>query len=452
MSISSNSVALSNLRSKVNKAYKGKVSSGAKMRRSPTTRISTGSLALDLAAGVEPGGSGGLPIGQITMFLGERSSGKTTVTLKVIANAQRMCSRCYRLAVDVKPVRLLDAEGNPVKNEDGDEIWYLTGKCDCYTKALWAPRAPEAFKTKEEEKVWNQYLAELKANSFDSFNIVYLDVENALDLQWAAWNGVFLETMEHIIPGYGEQGIDLADEFVKSGVVDLLVIDSIAALVPSKEIEESSEDWQQGLQARLVNKMVRKVVGSSSTVRANNDKFVTQIWINQFREKIGAQPGAGKTRPGGKGQGFATSVEFEFWKSDPEEEVVHQTASLAAADQMKQVTRVRINFKNVKNKTAKAEMKGSFKMSVIDRGELKASSVIEQEYILKLAMSLGLVTKISSAKYTFRGREFTSQSAINAMIVGSPEVLAWTKATILDTMAGHRLIPTEAQETGENAE
>lgn len=429
--------ALAALRNKVNKAYSGSVSSSASNRKNSAYRISSGSLALDFGCGVEPGGSGGLPVGRISMFLGEKSSGKTTVALKIIAQAQRLCSHCYRPAADWKAVPAIDASGQPLLTEDGEPVMVAEGRCDCYKKGLWRPKKPEMEK-KAEQEAWAARLLELTENSYEPYQVVYLDVEDALDIGWAAQNGVNLDLMEHIVPGYAEQAIDLAAEYVKSGVVDLLIIDSIAAMVPMKELESSAEDWQQGLQARLTNKMVRELVGSAATSRTTHQKFLTQIWINQFREKIGAMVGAGKTTPGGKGQRFATSIEIEFFTSDAEEEVIQQTTALAKDDQMKRITEKRINFTVIKNKTGPDRIKGSFRMAVVDRDLIKAGDIMEQEYLLKLAMSLGLVEKKGPTKYIFRGKEFTSQSAVNQLLCSNPGVMAWTKAQILDIMAGHK--------------
>lgn len=435
--ISAKDLGLEALRAKVNKAYGGGVSSAASARQMGSFRISTGSVALDLALGVETGGRGGIPVGQIAMFLGEKSSGKTTAALKCIASAQRSCARCYRPANGLQLSAATDSEGNAILRDDGKPRMILSGSCDCYAKGLWKPRSPTSFENKKAEAEWQAVLAGYTANSYLTVVVAYFDIENALDLGWAAQNGVFLDVMEHTRTGNAEEAIDIADEFIKSGVVDLLIIDSIAAMVPQTEIDASVEDWQQGLQARLVNKMVRKLVGNAATVSAQLGKYVTQIWINQYRDKIGAMAGAGKTTPGGKGQRFATSVEVEFWTSDKVEEVMPGFSELAKDDQVKHVTSKRVNFTVVKNKTAADGVKGSFKLAVKNDGEVKAGDVMEYEYVFKLAMQLGLIQK-TGIKYTFRGKDFTSQSAVNALMIGNPSVWEWTKAQILDSLAGNK--------------
>ena len=439
----SKGAALAALRAKVNSAYDGEVSQPATGRKNPDLRLSTTSIALDFALGVEPGGSGGIPVGQVSMFLGEKSSGKTTAALKVIGHAQRLCARCYRPATNLTLEKLFDEDGAPVLNSSEEPMHYLSGKCDCHKVGLWRPKKPE-MKTKKDEEAWAATQAALNENSFEAVCVVYMDVEHALDLGWAKQNGVILEVLEHVVPGTAERSIDLADEYVRSGIVDILVLDSIAAMVPQKEIETSAEEWQQGLQARLVNKMVRKIIGSASSVRTTHRKFVTQIWINQYRDKIGGGPfGGGKTTPGGKGQRFATSVEVEFFTSDAEEEIVSDFSAMGKDDQVKHVVRRRVNFAVVKNKTAPAGIKGSFRMATADVAEIKAGDILEQEYMFKLAVALGLVEKKGPTKYVFRGKEFVSQSAVNQLLVSNPSVWAATRVQVLDILAGHKK-PKEA--------
>lgn len=424
---------LSALRSKVNTAYKGEIAAPASSRTIHNPRVTTGSIALDYAMGVEPGGIAGLPLGRVTMFLGQRSSGKTTSALKVVANAQRLCSRCYRLAHDVRVAKILTAAGAHALDDNGRELHELQAECDCYAKGLWKPATPK-FAKKSEETAWQEQLAEYTINSYESFSVAYFDVEDALDLDWARRNGVILEVLEHLVPSSAEQCIDVGDEYLKSGAIDLLVLDSIAAMVPMAEKEASTEDWQQGLQARLVNKMVRKFVGDAAEVKMRDGKLVTQLWINQYREKIGM---GGKTTPGGKGQNFATSVEVEFFSSDFKEEFDIGFLSQSKTDQVKVATEVRTNFNVVKNKTAKPKIKGSYRMALRDDGVIKASDVLEQEYMFKLASHYELIEKKGN-KYIFRGREFTTQSAINALIVSEPAVAEWTRREVLERLAGYK--------------
>ena len=427
---------LAALRSKVNKAYQSHVSGAGSHRE--WIRISTGSLALDYAYGLNSDGTGGPAVGVVHGLVAWESNGKTTVALKMIAAWQRHCARCHKPAKNVHEVQVLQPDGKPFLDEDGHEQWMLAGDCDCYTAGRWSGPQEPAYKgkvseRKEQKAAYEQLLSDLKVNSFEPMVCVYVDQENALDLIWAQKQGVFLRSMEHIIPGYAEQTIDIVDEYIRSGAVDLLVVDSIAAMVPMTEIEESSEDWQRGLQARLINKAVRKWVGSSAMIATQfeDPRPVTQVWIQQWRNTMNSFGGS-KVMPGGNGQRFALSTLMEFYISDRDTEKVKQFSALAEKDRAEVTYSARINVQAKKNKTAPVR-KTSFRMAFIDDDEMKAGDVLELEYIFKMAMSLGVVER-NGQKYKFRGKNFTSQSQIQALMARNQTVLDWTKAEILKVL------------------
>jgi recombination protein RecA len=186
--------------------------------------ISTGALALDLALGV-----GGVPKGRIIEIYGPESSGKTTLALHVIAEAQ-------------------------------------------------------------------------KAGGLAAF----IDAEHALDPTYAERIGVDLENLYFSQPDNGEQALEIADTLVRSGALDLVVIDSVAALVPRAEIEGEMGDSHVGLQARLMSQALRKLNGSLSR------SGTTAIFINQLREKIGVMFGSPETTPGGRALKFYSSVRLDI--------------------------------------------------------------------------------------------------------------------------------------------
>ena len=186
--------------------------------------ISTGALSLDLALGV-----GGLPRGRIVEIYGPESSGKTTLSLHVIAEAQ-------------------------------------------------------------------------KAGGLAAF----IDAEHALDPQYAQNIGVDLENLYFSQPDNGEQALEIADTLVRSGALDLIVIDSVAALVPRAEIEGEMGDSHVGLQARLMSQALRKLSGSL------NRSGTTAVFINQLREKIGVMFGSPETTPGGRALKFYSSVRLDI--------------------------------------------------------------------------------------------------------------------------------------------
>ena len=186
--------------------------------------VSTGSLGLDLALGV-----GGLPRGRVVEIYGPESSGKTTLTLQVVAEIQ-------------------------------------------------------------------------KAGGTAAF----IDAENALDPQYAAKLGVQIEDLLISQPDTGEQALEIADMLVRSGAVDLIVIDSVAALVPKAEIEGEMGDQLPGLQARLMSQALRKLTGN---IKRTNTLV---IFINQIRMKIGVMFGNPETTTGGNALKFYASVRLDI--------------------------------------------------------------------------------------------------------------------------------------------
>jgi protein RecA len=192
--------------------------------RAPVAVIPTGSIALDVALGI-----GGLPRGRIIEIYGPESSGKTTLTLHAIANAQR-----------------------------------------------------------------NGGIA------------AFIDAEHALDPEYAKKLGVDIDSLLVSQPDTGEQALEIADMLVRSGSIDLIVVDSVAALVPRAEIEGEMGDSHVGLQARLMSQALRKLTGGLSSTQT------TMIFINQLREKIGVFFGSPETTAGGKALKFYASVRLDI--------------------------------------------------------------------------------------------------------------------------------------------
>src|SRR6187431_61041 len=191
--------------------------------RQPISVIPTGSIALDVALGI-----GGLPRGRVVEIYGPESSGKTTVALHAVANAQR-------------------------------------------------------------------------AGGIAAF----IDAEHALDPEYARAIGVDTDALLVSQPDTGEQALEIADMLIRSGAIDIIVIDSVAALVPRAEIEGEMGDSHVGLQARLMSQALRKLTGTISSTGT------TTIFINQLREKIGVMFGSPETTTGGKALKFYASVRLD---------------------------------------------------------------------------------------------------------------------------------------------
>lgn len=203
---------------------KGAIMRMGSQERAPVEVIPTGSIALDVALGI-----GGLPRGRIVEIYGPESSGKTTLTLHAIANAQR-------------------------------------------------------------------------AGGIAAF----IDAEHALDPEYAQKLGVDIDSLLVSQPDTGEQALEIADMLIRSGSVDLIVIDSVAALVPKAEIEGEMGDSHVGLQARLMSQALRKMTGGL------NQTKTTAIFINQLREKVGVFFGSPETTSGGKALKFYASVRLDI--------------------------------------------------------------------------------------------------------------------------------------------
>lgn len=211
-------------------------------------RIPTGSMMLDYALG------GGIPRGRIVMFFGRKSGGKTTNSKRIVGQAQKLCRNCFR------PVKNLEVcSTKVVRDGEEREVFYAVGECDCYKIGLFRPVRYKRFNKKgmledvpitEHEARMKQY----EVNSYEELICGYVDTEGTFDKDWAMRVGCDPRRVMYYRPPTAEEAIDIYDPWVRTGAVDFLVVDTLAFLTPRTEVEESSENWQQGLQARLINK------------------------------------------------------------------------------------------------------------------------------------------------------------------------------------------------------
>ncbi|MHA7986979.1 recombinase RecA [Rathayibacter sp. CAU 1779] len=302
---------------------KGSVMRLGSDERAPVEVVPTGSIALDVALGI-----GGLPRGRIVEIYGPESSGKTTLTLHAIANAQK-----------------------------GGGI------------------------------------------------AAFIDAEHALDPEYAKKLGVDIDSLLVSQPDTGEQALEIADMLVRSGSIDLIVIDSVAALVPRAEIEGEMGDSHVGLQARLMSQALRKLTG------ALNQTNTTMIFINQLREKVGVFFGSPETTSGGKALKFYASVRLDIRRIETLKD---------GTDAVGNRTRVKV----VKNKMAPP-----FKQAEFDI--LYGVGISREGSLLDYGVEQAIVKK-SGAWYTYDGDQL-GQGKENSrnFLIANPDIAAEIEHKIL---------------------
>ena len=273
---------------------KGAVMRMGDQKRERIPAISTGSLGLDVALGI-----GGLPKGRIVEIYGPESSGKTTLTLSVIAQAQKQGANC-----------------------------------------------------------------------------AFVDAEHALDPDYAEKLGVKLDDLIVSQPDTGEQALEITDMLVRSGAVDVIIVDSVAALVPKAEIEGEMGDAHVGLQARLMSQALRKITGSVKNANC------LVIFINQIRMKIGVMFGNPETTTGGNALKFYSSVRLDIRR-------------VGAVKQGDEVVGNETRVKVVKNKVAPPFRQADFQI-------LYGHGINVLGEIVDMGVQLGLVDK-SGAWYAYKG-------------------------------------------------
>ena len=266
--------------------------------------VSTGSLGLDVALGID-----GLPYGRIVEIFGPESSGKTTLTLQVIANAQKQGKTC-----------------------------------------------------------------------------AFIDAEHALDIMYAKKLGVDVNTLLVSQPDTGEQALEIAERLTMSNAVDVIIVDSVAALTPRAEIEGEMGDSHMGLQARLMSQALRKL---TSNVKKNN---VLMVFINQIRMKIGVMFGNPETTTGGNALKFYSSVRLD----------IRRIGSVKNGDEVVgNDTRVKV----VKNKVAPPFKQAEFQI-------MYGKGIDQNGEIIDLGVKHGLIDK-AGAWYSHDG-ERMGQGKVNA--------------------------------------
>ncbi|WP_181771066.1 recombinase RecA [Amycolatopsis pittospori] len=321
----------------IDKQYgKGSVMRLGEEGRAPIAVIPTGAIALDVALGI-----GGLPRGRVIEIYGPESSGKTTVALHAVANAQK-----------------------------------------------------------------NGGIA------------AFIDAEHALDPEYAKKLGVDTDALLVSQPDTGEQALEIADMLIRSGALDILVIDSVAALVPRAEIEGEMGDSHVGLQARLMSQALRKMTGAMS------NSGTTAIFINQLREKIGVMFGSPETTTGGKALKFYASVRLDVRRIETLKD---------GGEPVGNRTRVKV----VKNKVAPP-----FKQAEFDI--LYGKGVSREGSLIDMGVDQGILRK-SGAWYTYEGDQL-GQGKENArkFLLDNPDIANEIEKRIKEKLGIGAVVDAEA--------
>ena len=305
--------------------------------------ISTGSLTLDIALGV-----GGVPRGRVVEIFGPESSGKTTLALHCVAEAQKLGGTA-----------------------------------------------------------------------------AFVDAEHALDPQYAERLGVDIDELLVSQPDTGEQALEITDMLLRSGAVDIVVVDSVAALTPKAEIEGEMGDTHVGLQARLMSQALRKLTGN---IKRSNTLVV---FINQIRMKIGVMFGSPETTTGGNALKFYASVRLD----------IRRVGSLKRGDEViGNETRVKV----VKNKVAPPFRQANFDI-------LYNEGVSLESELIDLGVDHNLIEK-TGAWYSYRGdRLGQGKDNVRLYLKENAEVAAELEAAIRATALGLRTEPEVAEEIGDDS-
>jgi recombination protein RecA len=313
---------------KLEKTYgKGTVMKLSDEKIADIPAISTGSLGLDIALGV-----GGIPRGRVTEIYGPESSGKTTLTLHAIAEAQKKGGLA-----------------------------------------------------------------------------AFIDAEHAFDKSYAEKLGIDTENLLISQPDNGEQALEIADHLIRSGAIDIIVIDSVAALVPKSELEGEMGDSKMGLHARLMSQALRKLTGTISRTGC------ACIFINQLREKIGVMFGNPETTTGGNALKFYASVRLD----------IRRIGQIKDGDD--------INGNRVKVKVVKNKVAPPFKVVEFDimygRGISKSGEIVD------LGVELNVIQK-SGSWFSYDGNKLgQGRDAVKQLIEDNPELMEQLEKKIKDKLA-----------------
>lgn len=319
---------------------------------------------------------GGWLVGRIHTVYGPKQGGKTTLILRSIAQAQRMCANCWTYADFT----------NPKKPQCG---------CGKYRDVVAA----------------------------------YIDVEGTYDEAWAMALGILPDRLLLAQPEFAEQSLDVGEALLRSGELDVLALDSLAFLTPAKEIEESTAKDMMGVQARAIGRGVRKFVMALNWA-GNRGRRPTIFFTNQIRMKLGLVFGNPETQSGGLAAGFSATSELRLATGKYEME---PTPKDAPTTFMARPLYVDMNFKVEKLKANTPRMEGSYRLVLSDTETKKKGSVADEGLMVDTAEELGLIKKEHGA-WTFLGEEFSARSKIQQSAMVDPLFRHKLRSTLLSVI------------------
>lgn len=264
---------------------------------------------------------------------------------------------------------------------------------------------------KRKSTLYAERLARMKVNSYEEFRVMWIDLERAFDSVWAERVGVDVRRLVLHVPSTAEEAIDAHDAMLRTGAIDLAIIDSIAHMTPSDEIEISTEEWRQGLMARLMNKHCRKAVSAVTDTYRDYGRAPTQIWINQTRATMSSF-GSKEVRPAGKGQDFANSLEIKQWAHKYETEKIESDGK--QDDEMSLGVRVRIHCDIQKNRTFPGGGSCSFVLNV------RTGQIEDDDFIIARCESCGILKKAEKgSKWLCFDQSFPTKRDAVKLLLGS---------------------------------
>jgi recombination protein RecA len=340
-------------------------------------RIPFGIFPLDYAL------VGGLPAARISLLSGQKGCGKSTGALKASANYQRLCSRCC--------------------------LW--REQCQC---------------AQPEQSM-----------------VVWIDVEGVFDPAWAEVMGVDLDENRFYLgrPEFAEQAIDIIDAVLRTNEVGFVVLDSIAQMTPTTEIEDTAMNWQQGLQARLVNKMMRKVVSAVQEGRRQG-RMPTVLLINQLREKVtGFGHSIPMVEPGGRGQLFGSSVVIRMRQKE-----IHWEGS----DKSRPPQAVTMGFKVQYSKVSPPGMEGEFTLALKDYEAVRKGESDDFRAVMGFAKRTGYVRKSLEKPGWYAGdKEFRTLAEITETWLQNRDDFAKAQLAIVERAHAPQSVPHTLSEEDE---